>query len=74
MSVGCVSDSCVVSGYAVCLIPLLSVYDGVPDLAVRTGKFRDGDEKRGERPPDETHASFASWVEHFISGELNNKP
>ncbi|SPO25165.1 uncharacterized protein UTRI_02728_B [Ustilago trichophora] len=47
---------------------------GLRRVLVRTGKFRYGDEKRGERPPDETHASFASWVEHFISTELNNKP
>ena len=40
------------------------------DLAVRTGKFRDGDDKRGEKPADETYESFASWVEHFISAEL----
>ncbi|SPO32171.1 uncharacterized protein UTRI_02728 [Ustilago trichophora] len=47
---------------------------GLRRVLVRTGKFRDGDEKRGERPADETHASFASWVEHFISAELNIKP
>lgn len=40
--------------------------------AVRTGKFRAGDDERGEKPADEVHDSLASWVEGFLTTELND--
>lgn len=35
--------------------------------AVRTGKYRDGDEERSAKPPDQTFDTFAEWVDDFIS-------
>lgn len=49
----------------------LTVDHGASHPAVRTGKFSEGDDKRGERPADETHDTFAAWVQQFISIELN---
>ncbi|KAF6767430.1 HAD-superfamily hydrolase, subfamily IIA [Kalmanozyma brasiliensis GHG001] len=43
---------------------------GLRRILVRTGKFRDGDDSRGEKPADEVHDSFASWVDDFISKEF----
>lgn len=45
---------------------------GLRRILVRTGKFRAGDDVRGEKPADEVYDSFASWVEGFISTELND--
>lgn len=37
--------------------------------AVRTGKYRPGDECRaGLAPPDEVHASFADFVDALLGG------
>ncbi|KAJ1020120.1 hypothetical protein NDA16_004400 [Ustilago loliicola] len=46
---------------------------GLRRVLVRTGKFREGDEKRGEKPADETHDSLASWVDVFISNKLRDQ-
>ena len=40
---------------------------------VRTGKFRVGDEERGEKRADEVHDNFALWVNRFLANELNAK-
>jgi hypothetical protein len=40
---------------------------------VRTGKYRNGDESRGDRVADETYDSLASWIDHFIANDLNPK-
>lgn len=43
---------------------------GLHRVLVRTGKFRDGDDERGENPADEAHDNFASWVDTFVCNEL----
>ncbi|GAC72368.1 predicted sugar phosphatase [Moesziomyces antarcticus T-34] len=46
---------------------------GLRRVLVRTGKYRNGDESRGDRVADETHDSLASWIDHFIANDLNPK-
>jgi ribonucleotide monophosphatase NagD (HAD superfamily) len=42
---------------------------GLERVLVKTGKYRDGDEKRGAKPPDALHDSFAAWVDSLLSQE-----
>ncbi|ETS60768.1 hypothetical protein PaG_04676 [Moesziomyces aphidis] len=46
---------------------------GLRRVLVRTGKYRNGDESRGDRFADETYDSLASWIDHFIANDLNPK-